>query len=47
MLSAFAVDTSSCKEALDIVIGATHSKEGEGELKTHIAGLESLRADHN
>jgi len=42
-----AIDSSSRVEVLNVVIGATYSKESERKLKAHVARLELLRAHCN
>ena len=47
MLSAFASDSCSCVECLNVVVGASDSEESKWHLKTHVVGLEALGADRH
>ena len=47
MLSTLSFYCSRCKEIFNIVIGTAYAYESERKLKTHVTGLESLRANHN
>lgn len=45
MLTTLTVDTGRRVEGLNVIVGTPDTKEGEGELQTHVAWLVTLRSD--